>query len=210
MKFSLIESIALRSGASISARSYVTSCLLGVFDTAAQRRDKTGLCGLVLHDDNARLHRAWVTTEYLTENRIESYQNAPYSPDLSLCDSFLFSKVKKQLRGIQFNFNEEMLEALDPTIRCLTKEDFQDCFDDWLSRMQNCIDVAEEDFEKISWHWYLNIFCKGWRKNFPTVPCISLLGGDERMQENAFVMHFGCTRVVACTEHVRRFVWFHM
>ena len=83
MKSGLIESVALESGASISARSYVTNCLSTVFDTVAQRREKTGLRGLILHDDNARPHRAWMTTEYLAENRVESYENPPYSPDLS-------------------------------------------------------------------------------------------------------------------------------
>ena len=58
MKFGLVESIALESGASISAQSYVTNCLSRVFDAVAQRREKTGLCGLILHDDKARSHWA--------------------------------------------------------------------------------------------------------------------------------------------------------
>ena len=82
MKFDLIESIALESDASISARPYVMNYLSTVFDVVVQRREKTGLCGLILHDDNARRDRAWMTTEYLAGNRIESYRNPTYSPDL--------------------------------------------------------------------------------------------------------------------------------
>ena len=151
-----------------------TACLV-VFDAVAQRREKTGLRGLILHDDNARSHRAWMTIEYLAENRVKSYQNPSYLPDLSLCNFFLFQKLKNKLREIQFNNDEEMLEALDHAIGCLTKEDFQNCFSDWFSRMQKCIDVGREYFEKINWHWYLNIFCKSWRKNFPSAPCTYLL-----------------------------------
>ena len=173
MKSGLIVSIALESGASISARSYVTNWLSRIFDAVAHRREKTWLRGLILHDDNARLHQAWMTTEYVAENRVDSYQNPPYSPDLSLCHFFLFQKLKNQLRGIQFNNDEEMLEALNLVIGCLTKEDFQNCFNDWFSWVQKYIDVGGECFEKINWHWYLNIFCKGWRKNFPSAPFIT-------------------------------------
>ena len=88
-----------------------------------------------------------MTTEYLAGNRFESYQDPP---DLSLCNVFLFQKLEKQLREIQFNNDEEILEAADHAIGCLTKEDLQNCFDDWFSRIQKCSDVGGEYFEKIS------------------------------------------------------------
>ena len=149
MKFSSIESIALQSGASISARSYVTNYLSRVFDAVVQRKEKIGLSRLILHDDNARPHRAWMMTKYLTGNRVDSYQNPPYSPDLSLCDFLLFRKLKNQLLGIHFNIDEEVLKVLDYAIRCLTKEDFQNCFIDWFCRKQKCVAVGEEYFAKI-------------------------------------------------------------
>jgi hypothetical protein len=77
MKSGIIESIPLESDASITAYWYVNNCLFQVFGVDAQRREETGLRGLILHDDNARPHRAWVTTEVLDENRVESYQNPP-------------------------------------------------------------------------------------------------------------------------------------
>ena len=94
MKSGLIESIALESDTSVSARLYVTSCLSRVFDVVAQRRTKTGLSELILHDENTRPHRAWMMTEYLAEKRVKPYPNPPYSPDLSLCNFFLFQKLK--------------------------------------------------------------------------------------------------------------------
>ena len=150
MKSGLIESIPLESGASVNADWYVNNCLSQVFDVVSRRRDKTGLRGLILHDDNARPHRAWTTNEFLAQNRVESYQNPPYSPDLSPCDFFLFGRLKSQLRGIRFNDDNDMLSALDSAIRDLTKEDFQNCFSDWFSRMHKCIDAGGEYFEKIN------------------------------------------------------------
>jgi [histone H3]-lysine36 N-dimethyltransferase SETMAR len=116
MKSGLIESIPLESGASVNADWYVNNCLFQVFDVVSQRREKTELRGLILHDENARPHRAWITNEFLAKNRVESYQNPPYSPDLSPCDFFLFGRLKSQLRGIRFNDDNEMLRALDSAI----------------------------------------------------------------------------------------------
>ena len=150
MKFGLIESFALKSGASISAQLYITKSLSRVLDAVAERQEKTRLRRLTFHDDNAQLHHALMTIEYSTENRIKSYQNPPYSTDMSLCDFFLFQKLKNRLRKIQFNNDEEMLETLDHAVGCLTTEDFQNCFDDWFSRMRKCIHVGREYFEKIT------------------------------------------------------------
>ena len=150
MKSGLVESIPLESGASVNADRYVNNCLSQVFDVVPQRRDKTGLRGLILHDDNAQPHRASTTNEFLVQNRVESYQNPPYSPNMSPCDFFLFGKLKSQLRGIRFNDDNDMLSALDSAIRYLTKEDFQNYFSDWFSRRHKCIDARGEYFEKIN------------------------------------------------------------
>ena len=70
----------------------------------------------------------------MLENHVEQYKSAAYSPDLSSCDFFLFPKRKKQLRGIRFNDDNEMVTALEQTIDSLTKED-------WFIRMHKCIDA---------------------------------------------------------------------
>ena len=59
------------------------------------------------------------------ENHVEQYENAAYSPGLSPCDFFLFPKVKKQLRDIRFNDDNEIVTALEQTIDTFKKEDFR-------------------------------------------------------------------------------------
>ena len=66
----------------------------------------------------------WFTNKFLLENHVKQYENALYSPDLSSCD-FLFPKLKKQLRGIRFNDDNEMVTALEQAIDSLTKKDFR-------------------------------------------------------------------------------------
>ena len=91
-----------------------------------------------------------MTNEFLLENHVEQYENAAYSPDLSPCDFFLFLKLKKQLRDIRFNDDNEMLTAFEQPIDSLTKEDLKNCLEDWFIRMHKCIDAEGQYFEKIN------------------------------------------------------------
>ena len=54
VKSGLIKPILL---VSISVHWYVNSCLSQIFDVISQRREKTGLCGLIFHGNNARSRR---------------------------------------------------------------------------------------------------------------------------------------------------------
>ena len=96
----------------------------------SERRETQSLRGLIFQDDNAKPHRAWITNECLLENHVEQYENIAYSPDLSPCNLSLFGKLKKQLPGIRFNDDNEMVTALEQVIDSLTKEDFKNCFED--------------------------------------------------------------------------------
>ena len=51
-KSGLIESIPLEPDASISTNWYINNCLSQIYDVISQRREQTGLCGVILHDDN--------------------------------------------------------------------------------------------------------------------------------------------------------------
>ena len=109
-----------------------------------------GVRDLIFQDDNTKPHLAWITNKFLLENHVEQYQNPAYSSDLSPCDIFLLAKLKKQLRGIRFNNDNEMLTALEQAIDSLSKEDFKNYFEDWGIRMHTCIDAEGEYFEKIN------------------------------------------------------------
>ena len=53
----------------------------------------------VLHHDNAPCHTAVSINEFLAEKIIPVVPQPPYSPDLSLCDFFLFPRLKNHLKG---------------------------------------------------------------------------------------------------------------
>ena len=100
------------------------TCLLEVFKAVSKRRPNIRVHSLILHDDNAKPHRAWITNEFLFKNHVESSPNPPHSPDLSPCDFFLSPKLKSQLRGVQFHDDNNILPALDRAIDSLTRNDF--------------------------------------------------------------------------------------
>jgi len=62
----------------------------------------------LLHDENARSHRALVMHEFLAHNSIITLSHLPYSQDLAPCDFFLSPKMKLQLKGHRFDRVEEI------------------------------------------------------------------------------------------------------
>ena len=56
----------------------------------------------MLHHDNAPCHTAISVNKFLAKKGISVVPQPPYSPDLSLCDFFLFPKLKFHLKGRHF------------------------------------------------------------------------------------------------------------
>jgi hypothetical protein len=63
-----------------------------------------------------------------------------YSPDLSLCDFFLFPRLKKMLKGRRDENIEAIQSAVTMELTGIPKEAFSSCFQDLQTRWQQCID----------------------------------------------------------------------
>ena len=74
---------------------------------------------------------------------IKTVPQAPFSPDLALCDFWLFPK----LRGCRYETIEEMKEAVTKVIKTLTQEDFHETFPKLLERYNKCIASGGDYFE---------------------------------------------------------------
>ena len=70
--------------------------------------------------DNALVHNSIIVTDYLTMMGIKTVPQPPYSPELALCDFWLFPN----LRDCRYETIEEMKEAVTKVIDTLTQEDF--------------------------------------------------------------------------------------
>ncbi|CAH2010204.1 unnamed protein product [Acanthoscelides obtectus] len=103
---------------------------------------------IILHEDNASSHTAQKTRQYLTEENVELLDHPPYSPDLSPNDFFTFPKIKNRLRGQRFQSPEEAVDAFKNAVLDLPANEWNKCFENWFERMQMCINLLGEYFEK--------------------------------------------------------------
>ena len=66
-----------------------------------------------MHQDNARVHTCKVAMHAVERNGYELIPHPAYSPDLAPSDFFLFSNLKKDIRGCHFRSDEEVVKAVE-------------------------------------------------------------------------------------------------
>lgn len=142
----IVKVIKLGKGERITKEWYTNICLPRVFAAISESRPKCGVKGIILHHDNARPHKASLTTEYLNSMGVELLQHPPYSPDLSPCDFWLFKNLKKHLRGRKFVTEEELDTAVFSFFDSIPSEDWRKVYRKWQDRMSRCIAVLGDYF----------------------------------------------------------------
>jgi len=95
-----------------------------------------------LQIDNARPHTARLVPDFLQEKNITTIWQSPYSPDLNLCDRFLFLWLKNSLRGMTFNSVEEVEEASLRVLREISEESLHEQVDLLLEHCHCVIDAS--------------------------------------------------------------------
>ncbi|CAH1998866.1 unnamed protein product [Acanthoscelides obtectus] len=118
-----IATIPLDEQRTVTADWYTTICLPKVITELRKINPERRI---IVHQDNASSHTAQKIRQYLTEENVELLDHPPYSPDLSPNDFFTFPKIKNRLRANEWNM----------------------CFENWFERMQMCINLRGEYFEK--------------------------------------------------------------
>ena len=71
--------------------------------------------------DNARSHASAVE-DLLRRWQWKILEHPPYSPDMCSCDYDLFAKMKEPLRGTRHNTRDELIRAIERTIRNINKD----------------------------------------------------------------------------------------
>jgi hypothetical protein len=85
--------------------------------------------------------------QFLTKNGMTQLLHLPYSPDLAPCDFFLFPRMKKVLKGKHFADMEEVKTKTTEALKGITLQEFQDCFENWKTRLDWCIASNGQYFE---------------------------------------------------------------
>lgn len=105
------------------------------------RSDPIRLSEIQLQMDNARPHSSAATAEFLKNREVNLVWQSPYSPDLNLCDRFLFKTMKKELRKQSFHSEVEVEEAALRFLRQLSEQRLHDEVD---ALYDYCQDVINE------------------------------------------------------------------
>ena len=78
-----------------------------------KRRGKLSNSGILLQQDNARVHTCKIAMDAVERNGYELIPHPAYSPDLAPSDYYLFSNF----RGRHFRSNEEVVAAVEEWVR---------------------------------------------------------------------------------------------
>lgn len=100
-----------------------------------KRRGKLSQGVLLLHD-NAPVHKSGVAQRAIRDSGFEELNHPPYSPDLAPSDYYLFSHLKKDLRGKRFESDEELVQVVtewfDAKVETFYKTGIESLRDRWL------------------------------------------------------------------------------
>ena len=69
--------------------------------------------GVLLQQDNVRVHTCKVAMDAVERNWYELIPHPAFSPDLAPSDFFLFPNLKKDIRGLHFLSDEEIVTAVE-------------------------------------------------------------------------------------------------
>ena len=76
--------------------------------------------------DNAKPHSAQCAHEtqaFKVHRDIQPVKQPAYSPDLNLCDRFLFRKIKHWLKGYDFGGHEDVKDCMQRVVRSLPEDE---------------------------------------------------------------------------------------
>lgn len=83
----------------------------------------------VPNHDNVPSHTSLVTTEVLANFNVATLPQAPYSPDLTPSDFFMFLRIEKDLKENQFDTIPVIQIASTRSLNSLACEDFHEAYE---------------------------------------------------------------------------------
>ena len=104
--------------------------------------------GVLLQQDNARVHTCKVAIDAVERNGYELIPHPAYSPDLAPSDFFLFPNLKKDIRGLHFRSDEEVVTAVEKWVNGKDPDFFSSELMALEHRWSKCITLEGNYIEK--------------------------------------------------------------
>ena len=89
--------------------------------------------------DNASAQKCVLVQDFLKEEKVVQLSRPPYSSDLSPCDFFLFSLLKKTLCGRRYDSRSALGSAIYQCLPDIPKKAYFSAFTEWISRLEKCL-----------------------------------------------------------------------
>ena len=112
-----------------------------------KRRDVWTAKNFQLHHDNTPAHSAHVINAFQAKMSMSFVRQAPYSPDLTPSDFWLFLKLKTILKGKRFQSRKDIMKKLTEELGSISEEGFNRYFEKWQKRWEKSVYRQGEYFE---------------------------------------------------------------
>jgi hypothetical protein len=87
---------------------------------------------LIMHMDNSIYHNGIKITEKISSKRLGQALHSICSPDISLCDFWVFQTIQEMIKSQHLIGPVEILRVIDEAQSHFTFEDFQNIFKSWM------------------------------------------------------------------------------
>jgi hypothetical protein len=134
----LLRIAALRKGGKFSADDYISEILSLLAEWSGGQIGATDRKFWV-YFGKARPPNIKRLNKFLADNGMTRTPHAPYSPDLELCDFFLFSYIKNQLMGGSFDDKGQLLMAIKEVCESIEKAVLEKVLHEWRERLAECL-----------------------------------------------------------------------
>ena len=104
--------------------------------------------GVLLQQDNARVHTCKVAMDAVERNGYELVPHPAYSPNLAPSDFFLFQNLKKDIRGLHVQSDEEVVTAVEEWVNGKDPDFFSSGLMGLEHRWSKCITLEGNYIEK--------------------------------------------------------------
>ncbi|KAL4136309.1 hypothetical protein QTP88_007857 [Uroleucon formosanum] len=85
-------------------------------------------------------------SRFLTSKNIAVLPQAPYSPDMSPCDFFLFPQTKLVVKGTHFESITNIQNAVTRVLQDIPVEAFQKCYESWKKRWNQYLRSSSNEY----------------------------------------------------------------
>jgi transposase len=120
----------LPMGQKYNSQFFIKTVLPSIEKKLAECRLKLRTAAAHVHIDNAKSLTSKMSIEKIKELGFMLVPQPPYSPDLALCDFFLFGYLKHHLEGKHFTREDQVIAVIMEVVNKIQLQTFQNVMND--------------------------------------------------------------------------------